>query len=109
MKYLWCVVAVAMSGMAMAGVNPAQVTGPPTAPTGRSANPLQHRPLIEVKFVLVRPAPEPSDTPSIDLGNQQPAIVPLWLIGRDATPFRGKYVNPNMYWCSAWGCMETSH
>lgn len=101
MKRTWLVLALAIPAASWAvGVAEPQGVAPP-------AKPAAHRPLFEVKYVLL-PAPKPSgDTPRIDYGDQSAAIAPLRLDGPGSEALRPYSRDPNVEICRRWAC-ETS-
>jgi hypothetical protein len=104
MKHLLFVFALSAPCLSMAAGVPAQT---PPAQSGVVAKPAKspsHRPLIDVKFVLVRAPPEENDAPQLDFGNGKPAIVPLPSSRWDTVPLGADPTNPNAYWCRNWGC-----
>jgi hypothetical protein len=109
MKCLLCFLALALPGISLAAIDAAQVTELKAGIIERSENPPQHHPVIEVKFVLTRAHQDTQSLPQIDLGDQRAAIVPLSLNTAHAVPLHGIYVNPNMYWCTGWGCRTSSY
>lgn len=106
MKFLLCILVLAIPGMSIAAIDPLSATGPQVADAD---NPVRRHPLIEVRFVLVRASNEEQDRPAIELDNERSAIVPLSLSDHHSVLLRAHYVNPNMYWCAAWGCMPGSY
>ncbi|WEN13404.1 hypothetical protein PY254_08965 [Rhodanobacter sp. AS-Z3] len=109
MKYLLCFIALVIPRLSMAVVDPAPLSAPQTTASGSSGHAARHHPLIEVRFVLISAQRQPQDMPTIDLGDQRSAIAPLSLKDGRAVLLRGSYVNPNMYWCTSWGCMPGAY
>lgn len=68
-----------------------------------------HHQLIEVKFVLISPPPEPRHGPYFDFGDGRAAIRPQPFWDRFARPLNGGFMTPNMYWCSGWACRDFRH
>jgi len=70
----------------------------------RQARP--HRPLFEVRYVLVRATSpsRPDPMPAIDLGDGKAAIHPVALDGPGVVTVGSKFSNPNMELCHSWGC-----
>ena len=88
----------------------AHAAAPPVQPQahadGEQDPAVRRRQLIEVKFVLVRPPPDQRESPQFEFGNGRSAIEPMSLRGSFAVPLNVGYMNPNMYWCSGWACMD---
>lgn len=100
MKRTWLVLVLALAVPAVAraaGVSePQGVTSP--------ARPAAHRPLFEVKYVLL-PAPKPTgDMPRIEYSDQAAAIAPLRLDERNSRALHPFSRDPNVEICRQWAC-----
>jgi hypothetical protein len=105
MKYLLCVLALAVPCISTAAVISASATQPQAEVADKPVDSPRHHHLLDLKFVLVKAPPEQRESPHFDFGNDQPAIVPFPLSGRGTVLFRVDYTNTNVYWCSGWTCV----
>jgi hypothetical protein len=97
MKRAWFVITLAIPVAAWA----AGIPEPQAVP---QAQVVAHKPLFEVKYVLL-PAPKTAgDTPRIDDSDRSAAIVPLRLDTRDSGTLRPVAFHPNMEICREWAC-----
>lgn len=82
----------------------AGVPAPQAASASAQARLPAHRPVFQVRYVLL-PAPrEADDLPRIDYGDRSPAVTPLQLdrwSSRELEPFAS---NPNVEICRQWAC-----
>ena len=103
MKRAWLVLALAIPAAAgAAGIPAPQAVLAP-------AKPAAHRPLFEVKYVLL-PAPgAASDMPRIDYRDQSSAIAPSRLDGRGSRELRPFSADPNVEICRQWACETLGH
>lgn len=81
----------------------------PAMPSSAAAPP--HRPLFQVRYVLVSaiPSKRTDSLPDIDLGSPAPAIHPLPLDGSGNVSLGGRFGQPNMELCHSWGCEAQPH
>ncbi len=88
----------------MGAVDHGQLVPPQVDAADKLSSPSAHRPLIEVKYVLLKAPQEPKDLPEIDL---DPRDSPRWSFPPRDYPsvlLRDGYVSPNMYLCHGYGC-----
>ena len=103
MKRAWLVLALAIPAAAgAAGIPAPQAVLAP-------AKPAAHRPLFEVKYVLL-PAPRTTgDLPRIDYREQSATIAPSRLDGHGSRELRPFSADPNVEIYRQWACETLGH
>lgn len=99
-----CLALVLPCGVLAATLPPQSEPVGPAMPSSSAAP--AHRPLFEVRYVLVSAIPSHRNDalPEIDLGSPTPAIHPVPLDGPGNATLGSQFRNPNMELCRSWGC-----
>ncbi|MBU6247214.1 MAG: hypothetical protein KGN77_05615 [Xanthomonadaceae bacterium] len=110
MKPLIACLAWALPCGAIAATLPPQSEPVGPAMPSSSAAPT-HRPLFEVRYVLVGaiPSKRTDALPDIDLGSPAPAIHPVPLDRPGNATLGSRFGHPNVELCRSWGCEPQPH